>query len=221
SDHVNNLAVSPDGSWVASAGDLGLAVWSRDGKLLWSRDWWKTDRHTATLAALDADTLLAVEGMTATACTARTGRQRWQVRLALGGAAANVIVSGDGKTCAVQAREGGRIYVLREGKVVATIHGGATAKDLRHLSSTTGTSLGITGVALSADGSHVAVTSGNLLKLYSVPPPPPPPPPPGGGGGKNGPPPPRGGGGGEGGGGRGLPAGAAGRIARLFPPDRR
>src|SRR5262249_38137573 len=49
-----------------------------------------------------------------------------------------------------------------------TIHGGATAKDLRHLSATTEGSLGITGVALSADGSHAAVTSGNLLKLYSV-----------------------------------------------------
>src|SRR5262249_58177480 len=109
SDHVNNLAVSPDGSWVASAGDLGLAIWSRDGKLLWSRDWWKTDRHTATLAALDADTLLAVEGMTATACTARTGRQRWQVRLALGGAAARGVGRADAQTCPRPAVAGARL----------------------------------------------------------------------------------------------------------------
>jgi outer membrane protein assembly factor BamB len=169
SDHVNNFAVPADGSWVASAGDLGLAVWSRAGKLLWSQDWWKERRRTAALAALDADTLLAVEGMTATAYTARTGRQRWQVRLASSGEAGKVIVSPDGKTCAIQARDGGRLYIVRAGKVVATIQGGATARNLRHLSTATAdVALGITGVALSADGSLVAVTAGNLLKLYVV-----------------------------------------------------
>src|SRR5262249_8441139 len=137
-DHINNFAIPSDGGWCASAGDLGLAVWSRDGELLWSQDWWKTDRHTATLAALDADTLLAVEGLTATAYAARTGERRWQLRLALSGEAASVIVSPDGKTCAVQAREGGRVYVVREGKLVTTIHGGASARNLRHMSTTGG-----------------------------------------------------------------------------------
>src|SRR5262249_26708099 len=156
----------PGGEWVASAGDLGLAVWPRDGKLLWSRDWWQTDRHTATLAALDADTLVAVEGMTATAYAARTGEQRWRLLLALSGEAARVVVGQDRKTCAVQAREGGRVYVVREGKLVTTIYGGASAKNLRH-ASTAGT-FEVNGIALSSDGTLVAVASGNLLKLFSV-----------------------------------------------------
>ncbi len=168
-DRINNFAVPEDGSWVAAAGDLGLAVWARDGKLLWAVDWWKTDRQTAALAALDADTLLAAQGLTLMAYDARTGQQRWQVRLAPAGEAIRVVACRDGKTCAVQAGDGGRVYVVREGKVVMTVHGGATAKNLRHLSgSTPHSSLGITGIALSADGSLLAMTSGNLLKLYSV-----------------------------------------------------
>src|SRR5262249_18587218 len=108
-DRINNFAVPRDGGWVASAGDLGLAVWSREGKLLWSRDWWKTSRHTATLAALGANTLLAVEGMTVTASTARTGKQRWQVRLALGGAAARGVGRADAQTCPRPAVAGARL----------------------------------------------------------------------------------------------------------------
>jgi outer membrane protein assembly factor BamB len=165
-DHINNFAVPQDGSWVASAGDLGLAVWSRDGKLLWSQDWWQTDRHVATLAALDADTLLAVQGMTVTAYTARTGELRWQLCLALSGEAARVIVSPDGKTCAVQARQGGRVFIVREGKVVTTIYGGASARNVFHMSATGG--FEVNGLAFSPDGSLIAVTAGNLLKLYSV-----------------------------------------------------
>jgi outer membrane protein assembly factor BamB len=165
-DHVNNFALPRDGGWVAAAGDLGLAVWSRAGKLLWSRDWWTTDRHTAALAAPDADTLLAVEGMTATAYAARTGEQRWQVRLAPDGEALRVVVSPDGKTCAVQARAGGRVYVVRAGRVVTVIHGGSSAKNLHHMSTTGG--FEVNGLDFSPDGSLLAVTSGNLLKLYSV-----------------------------------------------------
>jgi hypothetical protein len=135
-DHINNFAVPANGSWVASAGDLGLAVWSRAGKLLWSRDWWTTDRHTAALAALGDDTLLAIEGKTATAYDARTGQQRWTIRLALDGEASKVIVSSDGKTCAVQGG-GNRVFIVREGKVLSTIQGGATARNLRHLSTAT------------------------------------------------------------------------------------
>jgi outer membrane protein assembly factor BamB len=165
-DHVNNFAVPRDGSWVAAAGDLGLAVWSCGGRLLWSRDWWKTDRHTAALAALDDDTLVAVEGMTAAAYAARTGQRRWQVRLAPDGEAARVVAGPDGKTCAVQARTGGRVYVVRAGKVVTTIHGGASVKNLHHMT-TTGT-FEVSGLDFSPDGSLLAVTSNNLLKLYSV-----------------------------------------------------
>jgi outer membrane protein assembly factor BamB len=165
-DHINNFAAAPDGSWVASAGDLGLAVWSRAGKLLWSQDWWKTNRHTAALAALGPDTLLVVEGMTATAYTAGTGEQRWQVRLALDGEATQITVSPDGKTCAILGSDGSRVHVVREGKVMATLHGGASLHNLQHMS-TTG-SFPVNGMAFSADGSLIALTSGNLLKLYSV-----------------------------------------------------
>jgi len=48
--------------------------------------------------APDAETLLAVEGMTASAYAARTGDKRWQVRLALDGQAVKVVASPDGKT---------------------------------------------------------------------------------------------------------------------------
>src|SRR5262249_23061574 len=86
----------------------------------------------------------------------------------LDGEATNVLVSPDGKTCAVRWSDGTRVYVVREGKVLATIHGSSAAKNLRHMSNTGG--FEVNGLALSADGSLVAVTSGNLLKLYSVAP---------------------------------------------------
>src|SRR5262249_34349875 len=37
------FAVASDGSWVASAGSLGIVVWSLDGKTLWNKHW--TDRQ--------------------------------------------------------------------------------------------------------------------------------------------------------------------------------
>ncbi len=150
-DHINNFAIPADGSWVASAGDLGLAVWKRDGSLLWSQDWWKADRHTATLAAPDPDTLLVIEGMQATAYEARTGHRLWGVTLAAIGEVRQMRVSEDGRTCVVlTSAEGGRVFVLRDGKVVATLPTGGDE------------------LAVSADGSRVAVVAGDQLKLYSV-----------------------------------------------------
>src|SRR5207245_1951118 len=112
----------PSGRWVASSGDLGLAVWSRDGKLLWSRDWWKTDRHTAVLAAIDEKTLLAIEGLKATAFTAATGQELWHVTLADTGEVRRIRVGPDGRTIAVLATsESGRVFVLRDGKILAAL----------------------------------------------------------------------------------------------------
>lgn len=150
-DRINNFAVADDGRWLASAGDLGLALWDRTGKLLWSLDWWKTNRHEALLAVLDSQTLLVVVGMQATAYSADGGQKLWQQTLAPRGEVNAVRVSRDGRTCAFLARtESGRVFVLRDGKPVADFP--TEANDL----------------ALWPDGSLLAVTTGNQLKLYSL-----------------------------------------------------
>jgi outer membrane protein assembly factor BamB len=150
-DRINAFALPAGGKWVAAAGDLGLAVWKRDGKLLWSQDWWKTRRHTAALAALGADALLVVEGAHAAAYEAATGKRLWELELGQEGEVREARVSPDGKTCALASTaEGGRVYVLKDGKLAATLP--TTANTL----------------AVSPDGSHVAVASSHQLKLYSV-----------------------------------------------------
>lgn len=62
-DRVNNFATAPDGSWVAAAGDLGLAVWDRGGKLLWSQEWWKTERKEVRLLAAAGSLLVFDDGL--------------------------------------------------------------------------------------------------------------------------------------------------------------
>jgi hypothetical protein len=148
-DRINNFAVAPNGSWVASAGDLGLAVWARDGKLLWAEHWWKTARHTARLVALDGNTLLVVEGLKARAVSARDGKQVWEHTLAPSGEVRAARASADGRTCAfLTTTDGGRVFVLRDGKPERTIPAGGD--DL----------------ALSADGERLALTSGRRLDCY-------------------------------------------------------
>lgn len=150
-DHINNFAVPENGAWVATAGDLGLAVWRRDGKLLWKLDRRGPERRPATLAAADARTLLAIEGLKAVAYEARTGKTLWQLDLAAQGEVLATRVSRDGKTIAVLATtDGGRVFVLRGGNLVRALP-------------TDGYD-----VAVSADGLLVAVVEENLLKLYSV-----------------------------------------------------
>ena len=56
SDPTNNFTASPDGSWVATAGNLGLAVWNSGGTLLWSQSW--PDRHVGRVLALSTTALL-------------------------------------------------------------------------------------------------------------------------------------------------------------------
>jgi outer membrane protein assembly factor BamB len=150
-DRANQFAVADDGAWVAAAGDLGLAVWARDGQLLWSQDWWKTERRSLFLAAAGRGTLLAVEGMKATAHDARSGRKLWDLALARSGEVLGAVLSGDGRTLALRATtDGGRLFILRDGKLVRAIP--TAAND----------------VALTADGSQMAVVTTNVLKLYSV-----------------------------------------------------
>ena len=146
-DRINNFAVAPDGSWVAAAGNLGLAVWSADGNLLWSRDWSATKRETMSLLALDGGTLVMGQGMKLAAVEARAGRARWELELATTGAVQGLAASADGRTIAARATtQSGRVFVVRDGKLVGTL---PTAADA---------------AVLSPDGTQVAVTTGSQLK---------------------------------------------------------
>ena len=62
-DHINNFAVSPDGSWIAGAGNLALAVCNDKGEILWSKDWSRDARQTMKLLAVDGRTLLTAQKM--------------------------------------------------------------------------------------------------------------------------------------------------------------
>ncbi len=151
SDRINNFAAAPNGAWVASAGDLGLAVWSRAGKLLWSQDWWKTTRKRIVLVALDDDTLVALDGPTATAYRAASGVELWRLTLTKTGSLQTAEVSGDRKTLAIASdAEGGRVYLIRNGQLVNTLSTPADA------------------MSLAPDGSALAVTTGNQLKWYAT-----------------------------------------------------
>ncbi len=150
-DNINNFVTAPDGSWVASSGDLGLAVWNRDGKLLWSQDWWKTTRQKNYLLAIDGKTLLTMINAMATAYNAATGEKLWSLKLSEVGALQSGIVSADRKTIALRAdSDGGRVFVIRDGKVINTFVAASDA------------------LALSPDGSTVVVTNGNSLKCYAA-----------------------------------------------------
>jgi len=150
-DNIDNFAAAPDRSWVAAAGDLGLAVWDANGKLRWSQDWWKTTRKRVVLLAQDNDTLITLDGMTATAWQASNGKARWQLTLDTTGTLQGGEVSADRHTLALRSStKNGRVYLLRAGKVINTL---ATPADA---------------LALSPDGTHLAVTTGKELKWYAV-----------------------------------------------------
>jgi outer membrane protein assembly factor BamB len=147
---VNNFAAASDGRWIAAAGDLGLAVWDEQGELLWKVDWWKDNRRPARLAALGADALLTAAEMQVAAYEARSGRELWRLDLAPTGGVRKIAVSGDGKTAAVLATtDGGRIYLIRDGKIVTTLVAAGEDLDLSH------------------DGSRLVVVEDNLLKCYT------------------------------------------------------
>jgi hypothetical protein len=150
-DRVDAFAASPDGDWVASAGDLGLVVWDRDGKHLWGLDWWRSARRRVIPLALNRDTLVALEGTTVTAYDARDGQLRWTLHLARSGTLQGAVAGSDGATLAVRSDvTGGRVFVIRGGRLVSTI--ASAADDL----------------ALSNDGESLGVTTGDQLNWYSV-----------------------------------------------------
>ncbi|MEX0744788.1 MAG: hypothetical protein WD118_04230 [Phycisphaeraceae bacterium] len=106
-DRINNFAVTSAGSWIAAAGNLGLAVWSVDSQLLWSQ----SKRATMTLTAADTATLIAGQGMTLTAFEARTGKPRWDVKLAASGEILGLAANADGQRLAVSS-ELGTVYLV-------------------------------------------------------------------------------------------------------------
>ncbi len=126
---------SPDGDWVASAGDLGLVVSGRDGRRRWGLDWWRTARRHMILVALNRDTLVTLEGMTVTAYGAHSGQTQWSLHLGDGGALQGGIAGADGVTLVVRADiNGGRVFVIRGGRLLNTV---ASAADDIALSRTT------------------------------------------------------------------------------------
>jgi len=151
-DPSNNFTAAPDGSWVATAGNLGLAVWNAGGTLLWKQDW--ADRHLGRVTAVSASTLLVCEGMTVTAYSATTGAQNWRVVLATTpGKVIKVAVTSDSTKCVLLTdNQGGRVFILNSAD-------GSTAAML----TTGGQDLGITSTA-----SLIAVACANQVKVYSL-----------------------------------------------------
>ncbi|HEV3386729.1 MAG TPA: hypothetical protein VG097_18075, partial [Gemmata sp.] len=146
---INNFAAAPNGSWIASAGDLGLVVWDREGKELWSDEWWKTVRKRVRLIPLNDETLLVLDGMVATACDARTGKHAWSLSLAESGTLLGGVVSGNRKTVVLRSDTlGGRIYIIRDGKLVNTIFASSDE------------------IAVSAEGNLITATDGRQLKVF-------------------------------------------------------
>jgi outer membrane protein assembly factor BamB len=143
---INAFAVSPAGRWVAASGGLGVAVWDSSGKELWADAWWPTSRKHIRLVTLDEQIVVTLDGATATARDAGDGRVRWSLTLADSGTLRGGTVSADRKTLVIDADTlGGRLFVIRNGKLVNTIVAAADE------------------VAISADGSFIAAVSQRQL----------------------------------------------------------
>jgi outer membrane protein assembly factor BamB len=164
----NNFAAAPDGAWFASSGSLGVAVWNRDGKLLWSQDDWKNPRTEAranphstwdstrstapALFAPDASTLLLATHETLEARRANDGAKLWSASLSQPGQIQRIRASHDGKIVALLSEsQGGSLFVVRDGKLDCTLPVKGTYD-----------------FELSPDGSTLAVLSNNLLKIYDA-----------------------------------------------------
>ena len=166
-DRINQFVIPRTGEWVASAGDLGLAVWRRDGQLLWQQDWWKTNRSIPTMQGVDGwakarvrtpfifalgnDTVLVADGMSISAYAAESGEIRWQQTLAPSGEVMQACAIADGKVVALLSTfESGRVFVLNEGKTEIVLPSAGDMLDI------------------TPDGTGIAVINGNQLKYYSV-----------------------------------------------------
>jgi len=150
-DNVNGFAVSPDGRWIANAGNLGLVVWSRNGKTLWTLDWWKTARKKVFLLVQDEDTLVTLDGMAIAAYRAMTGEKLWEIALGDVGTLQGGAVCADGRTLAAWSDTwGGRVFVIRDRKLVNTFF---ALPD---------------NICLTPDGRHLAMSIRRELRWYAV-----------------------------------------------------
>jgi len=150
-DRINNFAASPDGTWFAAAGDLGLAVFSRDGTLRWSQDWWKSGRKTVRLVALNAGTIAILDGPALAQYDASNGKLISTLAIASAGEVIEAKSSGDGRVIAARATtDGGRIFIIRDGKLINEFPTAANE------------------IVLSPDGKLIAAVSRSQLKVYSA-----------------------------------------------------
>ena len=149
-DRTNQFAVSSKADWVAAAGNLGMTAWDRDGKQLWAEDWSKSSAPAGVLlTTLNDETLASTRGMTVLAHDPRTGTVKWRLNLASSGEITRLVASADGNTLvALTTTESGRLFVIRNGRVINTIP--ASGDEL----------------SLSPDGSRLALTDVEKLKLY-------------------------------------------------------
>jgi hypothetical protein len=149
-DHPTSFAAANDGAWFASAGNLGLCVWSADGKRLWFQDSSTSSRQIRLVARLNHDSLLVAQGMNLTAHEVRTGRKLWNVALDNAGEILSLNVSEtSGTIVARTSARSGRIYVIRAGKILGVIS--SSADD----------------VAVTPDGTALGLTTGRQLLWYA------------------------------------------------------
>jgi hypothetical protein len=150
-DRINGLQISPDGAFVAGAGNLGLAVWGADGRLMWSDDWSAKKRPAPRLTWITSGLLAVSDGPKITSYDAVSGVQRWSVEPATEGEILELVSSADGSTVVARSTaSGGRVFVIREGRTQAVLP--TRADEL----------------AVSPDGSWVAVANGASLELHDA-----------------------------------------------------
>ncbi|MGI6496161.1 MAG: hypothetical protein ACOX5G_08755 [Kiritimatiellia bacterium] len=149
-DRLVHFALAPSGSWVAAAGNLGLAVWRRDGTLLWEECWAGERRAAPVLRALDEERLAIADGMLVRAVKASDGAGLWRITPDPSGEILRLAASSDGSLLAACATtRSGRIYLVRDGRIA-----GEAAIDAGD-------------VAVSPDGSRVAAIAGRDLWMLA------------------------------------------------------